>query len=69
MPHQDIRRFGAAIQNQIQSGQVGQELPPQLRVNGRDISEEAKFNTFLLEERLSGLVCDTNNINWLGVIC
>jgi hypothetical protein len=40
----------ATIENQIQSGQVGQELSPQLRISGSGISEEAQVNAFLLEK-------------------
>ena len=42
-------RLGSAIEQQINRGKVGQEFSPKLRIDGRDISEAAKFNTFLLE--------------------
>ena len=46
----DMACSGAGIENEIKSGKVGEEIPPELRVDGRDVGKGAKLNPVLSEK-------------------
>ncbi len=46
----DIVCPGATIEDEIKSGQVGEEPSPELRIDGRSVSEGAKLDPVLLKK-------------------
>jgi hypothetical protein len=46
----EIPNLGAAVEEEVEVGEVGQEVAPELGIDGRDISEGAQFDAVAEEK-------------------